>query len=199
MNHLTWGAAAAVILVSAGIAASARADTIITFNVSAKETVGATDTIGGSFVVDTTTGAVVSANVTDTGVQTGPTTFAKPDTFTKFVAAFATNGTNIDLELQDTVSKNTIQLAFTTATKPGSLVGFAGPGTGVYEIDDGTGNFLDGAGGLTVTAAAATPPGGGSNAVPEPGALVLLVTGLFALAGWGRRGSSACGRTIAAA
>ena len=199
MNHLTRGAAAAAIFLSAGIAASARADTVTTFNVSAKETVGATDTIGGSLVVDTTTGALLSANVTDTGVQTGPTTFAKPDTFTKFVAAFATNGTNIDLELQDTTSKNTIQLAFTTARNPGSLVGLAGPGTGVYEIDDGTGNFLDGASGLTVTAAAIVPPGGGSNAVPEPGALVLLTTGLFALAGWGRLGAGAYGRTSIAA
>ena len=181
MKYLSHGIASAMLMVLGSVAFPAMADTITTFNVFDRVTSPFTDTIGGTLVVDTTIGTVVASNVTDTGVQTGATTFLPPDTFGRVVSINATNGKNVAVLLQDTGSKNYIQLAFSTASSPGSLVDLTGPGTGVYEIDDKSGNYLEGTGGLTVTAAAMVPPGGGSNAVPEPSAFLLLATSLFAL------------------
>jgi hypothetical protein len=165
--------------VLAACAPYAHADTITTFNVSGTAANGTSGTLGtcsagsslcsfsGTLDVDVTAGTITGVNITFPGLSAFDVVYVS--------AAYLTSNWFLEAANYEEV----LALDFTTASTPGSLVGFDGGSIDGDFVSEGLDYFYYFVNGGSITAP--TP------AVPEPGSLVLMLAGLTALGLFVRR------------
>jgi hypothetical protein len=166
MRKSLWIILAVLLVVIA--APSARAD-IVTLDVSGSLTPGGGAscsssgcTLGGDIVINNTTGAVISTDVTFSGESPSVGPF---DGVNQVVA----DGDQTGLGIADSTGSSSLILAFSTIT-PGSLVGYSGGPLAFGEVSTKSGCcawLLNSGGALTEAVAA-----------PEPSSYALMLLGV---------------------